>query len=46
MDTTTPDGTTLPFDPRITYQNRLDKTNIFGVPRLNGGDGLRKLLSK
>ena len=41
VDTTTPDGTTLPFDPRITYQNRLDKIQIFsGVPRLNGGDGL------
>ena len=41
VETTTPDGTTLPFDPRITYQNRLDKIQIFsGVPRLNGGDGL------
>jgi len=41
VETTTSDGTTLPFDPRITYQNRLDKIQIFsGVPRLNGGDGL------
>ena len=41
VETTTPDGTTLPFDPRITYQNRLDKIQIFsGIPRLNGGDGL------
>ena len=38
---TTPDGTELSFDPRITYQNRLDKIQIFsGVPRLNGGNGL------
>jgi len=38
---TTPDGVTATFNPRITYQNRLDKVQIFsGIPRLNGGDGL------
>ena len=38
---TTPDGVTSEFNPRITYQNRLDKIQVFsGVPRLNGGDGL------
>tara|TARA_B100001989_G_scaffold135994_1_gene96308 strand:+ start:619 stop:3090 length:2472 start_codon:yes stop_codon:yes gene_type:complete len=38
---TTPDGNQLSFDPRITYQNRLDKIQIFsGIPRLNGGNGL------
>jgi len=38
---TTPNGTTASFNPRITYQNRLDKVQIFsGIPRLNGGDGL------
>jgi len=38
---TTSDGTELSFDPRITYQNRLDKIQIFsGIPRLNGGNGL------
>ena len=38
---TTPDGTELSFDPRITYQNRLDKIQIFsGIPRLSGGNGL------
>jgi len=32
---------TAAFDPRITYQNRLDKVQIFsGEPRLAGGDGL------
>ena len=37
-----PDGTTEDyFDPRITYQNRLDKIQVFsGVPRLAGGNGL------
>ena len=34
-------GETTSFNPRITYQNRLDKIKIFsGIPRLNGGDGL------
>ena len=34
-------GNTLDYDPRITYQNRLDKIKLFtGNPRLNGGDGL------
>lgn len=38
---TTPNGTELSFDPRITYQNRLDKIQIFsGIPRLSGGNGL------
>ena len=38
---TTQDGVTASFNPRITYQNRLDKIQIFtGEPRLNGGDGL------
>ena len=38
---TTPDGIIRPFDPRITYQNRIDKIKIFtGEPRLAGGDGL------
>ena len=38
---TDPVGDTRSYDPRITYQNRLDKIQIFsGVPRLNGGDGL------
>ena len=38
---TTQDGITASFNPRITYQNRLDKIQIFtGEPRLNGGDGL------
>ena len=38
----TPDGTKEDyFDPRITYQNRLDKIQVFsGVPRLAGGNGL------
>ncbi len=37
-----PDGTKEEyFDPRITYQNRLDKIQVFsGVPRLAGGNGL------
>ena len=35
------EGNTREYDPRITYQNRLDKIEIFtGNPRLNGGDGL------
>ena len=38
---TTQDGVTASFNPRITYQNRLDKIKIFsGEPRLNGGNGL------
>ncbi len=38
---TTQDGITASFNPRITYQNRLDKIQIFtGESRLNGGDGL------
>ena len=38
---TTQNGVTASFNPRITYQNRLDKIKIFsGIPRLNGGDGL------
>ena len=38
---TTQSGVTASFNPRITYQNRLDKIQIFsGIPRLNGGDGL------
>ena len=38
---TTQSGVTASFNPRITYQNRLDKIKIFsGTPRLNGGDGL------
>jgi len=39
---TTPDGKGYAsFNPRITYQNRLDKVQIFsGIPRLAGGDGL------
>ena len=38
---TTQGGVTASFNPRITYQNRLDKIEIFsGTPRLNGGDGL------
>ena len=38
---TDPVGDTRAYDPRITYQNRLDKIQIFsGEPRLNGGDGL------
>lgn len=37
-----PDGTREDyFDPRITYQNRLDKIKVFsGEPRLAGGNGL------
>ena len=38
---TTPDGQTEKYDPRITYQNRIDKFKIFsGEPRLFGGNGL------
>ena len=38
---TTPVGETASFDPRITYQNRLDKFELFtGTPRLAGGNGL------
>jgi len=38
---TTLNGTTVPVEPSITYQNRLDyyETNS-GEPRLNGGNGL------
>tara|TARA_Y100001972_G_scaffold101166_1_gene125948 strand:- start:11445 stop:13877 length:2433 start_codon:yes stop_codon:yes gene_type:complete len=37
-----PDGQSEEFfDPRITYQNRLDKIKVFsGEPRLAGGNGL------
>jgi len=38
---TTPAGNTVEYDPRITYQNRINKFEIFtGNPRLGGGDGL------
>jgi len=38
---TTQNGINASFNPRITYQNRIDKIQIFsGEPRLNGGDGL------
>ena len=38
---TTPNGAIKSFDPRITYQNRIDKIkNFTGEPRLAGGDGL------
>ena len=38
---TTPDGEIASYDPRITYQNRLDKFQSFsGIPRLAGGSGL------
>ena len=41
VEITDPEGNTREYDPRITYQNRLDKVEIFtGNPRLNGGDGL------
>ncbi len=41
VEITDSNGDTLDYDPRITYQNRLDKIKIFtGNPRLNGGDGL------
>ena len=34
-------GVELDFFPRITYQNRLDKFEVFsGTPRINGGGGL------
>ncbi len=37
----TPTGGETAFEPKITYQNRLDKFRVFaGEPRLNGGDGL------
>ena len=37
----TPKGETASYDPRITYQNRLDKFETFsGTPRLAGGQGL------
>ena len=36
------DGGLTSYDPRITYQNRIDKVTIFtGVPRLAGGNGLK-----
>ena len=39
--TTQNGNVTVSFNPRITYQNRLDKIKIFsGEPRLSGGDGL------
>ena len=35
------DGTEKFFDPRITYQNRLDRVEVFsGNPRFAGGNGL------
>ena len=38
---TTLDGQIKSYDPRITYQNRLDKFELFsGEPRLAGGNGL------
>ena len=38
---TTPIGNTVEYDPRITYENRINKFEIFtGNPRLGGGDGL------
>ena len=38
---TVPTGETVSYDPRITYQNRIDKFEIFaGNPRFGGGDGL------
>ena len=38
---TTLEGQTKSYDPRITYQNRLDKFQLFsGEPRLAGGNGL------
>ena len=38
---TVPTGETVAYDPRITYQNRLDKFEIFsGNPRFSGGNGL------
>ena len=41
IEFTTPNGTNIEFNPRITYQNRLDKFAAFaGEPRFNGGDGL------
>ena len=37
----TPNGEIASYDPRITYQNRLDKFETFsGTPRLAGGKGL------
>lgn len=34
-------GVELDFFPRITYQNRLDRFEVFsGTPRINGGSGL------
>ena len=37
----TPTGGEAAFEPKITYQNRLDKFKVFaGEPRLNGGNGL------
>ena len=41
IEFTTPNGKNIEFNPRITYQNRLDKFASFaGEPRFNGGDGL------
>ena len=38
---TVPTGETVTYDPRITYQNRIDKFELFaGNPRFSGGDGL------
>ena len=36
---TVPTGETVTYDPRITYQNRIDKFELFaGNPRFSGGD--------
>ena len=38
---TVPTGETVSYDPRITYQNRIDKFELFsGNPRFAGGNGL------
>ena len=45
---TVPTGETVSYDPRITYQNRIDKFEIFsGNPRFGGGGWINcQLLSK
>ena len=41
VEVTDSEGSTREYDPQITYQNRLDKIEIFsGEPRLRGGNGL------
>jgi hypothetical protein len=38
---TNENGINIPFSPKITYQNRLDKFSLFsGNPRISGGNGL------